>query len=463
MLLTPVVDQTVSIFTGRAVQVMVYAVALLWAIGLVIRHRRAPSAWLAAKAATEGGDPTLRILASVATIWHWPALIWLVSLFVIAVSRSGAVGPVLAATGRAALVVAVGVAASGLAARGARHGLRLPPTVASAIPLLEGRLNAFLLRFLGALRFLIFAATIATALRVAGVADLQALSSRTLGHDLATSVFDIAVTAVLGFAVWLAVASWVDYRLNPERAVAPTAREQTLLTLLRNAATVAIVLVAGMSILSNLGLDVAPLIASAGVVGLAVGFGAQRLVQDVITGIFIQFENAINVGDVVTVGGVTGTVEKLTIRSVSLRDVAGVFHIIPFSSVDMVSNFNRGFAFHVADLGVAYDSDLAAAKAAVFAAFDDVKADPAFGRSIIGPIDWHGVTVFGDSAITLRARIRTRPGAQWAVGRAFNEAVKRRFDEAGVEIPFPQTTMWIKNREGGETPLDGVETAAAER
>jgi small conductance mechanosensitive channel len=461
LLVTPIVDQTVSIFTGRAVQVLIYAAALLWAMALVIRHRAAPSAWLTAKAEAERNDPTLRILAVVASVWHWPALTWLIVLFVIAVSRSGAVGPVLASTGAALGIVALGAGASTLVARGARHGVRLPATVTAAVPLLEARVNLFLLRFLGALRFLIFAATLGTALRVAGVVDLRATLSGWLGQDFGAIVFEIGVTAVLAFAVWLAVASWVDYRLNPERTVAPDPREQTLLSLLRNAATVAIVVVAAMSILSDLGLDVAPLIASAGVVGLAIGFGAQRLVQDVITGIFIQFENAINVGDVVTVGGISGVVEKLTIRSVSLRDVGGVFHIIPFSSVDMVSNFNRGFAFHVADLGVAYDTDLATAKGAILAAFDDVKADPAHGRSIIGPIDWQGVTAFGDSAITLRARIRTRPGAQWSVGRAFNEAVKRRFDEAGVEIPFPQTTMWIRNEAGagGEAPPAGAREA----
>jgi small conductance mechanosensitive channel len=229
-------------------------------------------------------------------------------------------------------------------------------------------------------------------------------------------------------------------------------RERTLLTLLRNAASIAIAIITLMVTLSELGLDIAPLLASAGVLGLAIGFGAQRLVQDIITGIFIQFENAINVGDVVTVGGITGSVEKLTIRSVSLRDVNGVFHIVPFSSVDMVSNFMRGFSFHVADIGIAYSEDIDEAKGLMFEAFNDVKGNPAFARDVLGPLEWFGVNQLGDSAIVLRARIRTRPGAQWGVGRAYNEAVKKRFDASGVEIPFPHMTVWFGQHKDGSAP-----------
>jgi len=448
MLVAPVVSANVSVFTGRAVQVVVYSLALLWAMALVIRHRRAPLLWLRSRGIRDRDDITLRILGSAALVWHWPALLWLVSLFVVAVSRSGAVGPMLTVSAQVAGVLIGGAALSALMARGARHGVRLPAAATEALPLLEARVNGFLLRFLGAMRFIIFLLAVSLSLRMAGVIDLRGALMRQLGYDIVPTIGDVAITAVLAFAVWLAVASWVDWKLNPSGSVAPDAREQTLLTLLRNAMTIVVAVVAGMSILSSLGLDIAPLIASAGVVGLAIGFGAQRLVQDVITGIFIQFENAINVGDVVTVGGISGVVEKLTIRSVSLRDLSGVFHVIPFSSVDMVSNFNRGFAFHLADLGIAYDADIETAKAAVHRAFDDVKADPAYGGQIIGPLDWHGVTAFLDSAVTLRARIRTRAGAQWAVGRAFNERVKRRFDEAGIEIPFPQRTLWVRTPPG---------------
>ncbi len=460
LLVTPVVNQTVSIFTGRAVQVVVYALVLLWAIAIVIRHRRAPSLWLTARAEKMGADPTLRLLAMLAQFWHWPMLAYLIGLFVTAVSQSGAVEPVLETTARVVAVLAGGALLGVFANRLAHHGLRLPEDVTRPLPLLEGRLNEFIARFMGAARLVLLLATLGMAIQVSGLYDVSGWFSRRFGDDFAGLLISVVVIVTVSFLLWLALASWVDYRLNPDREDKATAREQTLLTLTRNAATIMIVVITLMVTLSEIGLDIAPLLASAGVLGLAIGFGAQRMVQDIITGIFIQFENAINVGDVITVGGVTGTVEKLTIRSVSLRDLNGVYHIIPFSSVDMVSNFMRGFGFHVAEIGIAYRENVAEAKALMHKAFDDVKADPAHGREMLGPLEWHGLTEFGDSAVMVRARIRTRPGAQWAVGRAYNEALKLRFDEAGVEIPFPHMTVWFGEDKKGEAPPARIVSAA---
>ena len=203
---------------------------------------------------------------------------------------------------------------------------------------------------------------------------------------------------------------------------------------------IALVVFGGLTVLSEIGIDIAPLLAGAGVIGLAIGFGAQKLVQDIITGIFIQLENAINEGDVVTVAGVTGGVEKLTIRSVALRDLAGVYHLIPFSSVDSVSNFMRRFAFHVEVVGIAYDADIDAAEAAMRRAFDTLFAGP-LGKDITAPLEWHGLISIGDSAVNLRARIKTKPGQQWAVGRAYTALVKKELDAAGVEIPFPHREL----------------------
>jgi small-conductance mechanosensitive channel len=209
-----------------------------------------------------------------------------------------------------------------------------------------------------------------------------------------------------------------------------------------------------MFTLSEIGLNIGPLLASAGVVGLAIGFGAQKMVQDIITGIFIQFENAINVGDVVSAGGITGAVERLTVRSVSLRDLSGVYHIIPFSSVDVVSNFTRDFSFWVIDIGIAYREDMGAARQAIFDAFEEVRLHPEVGGFVLADLEWFGLESFGDSAMMLRARIKTWPARQWAVGRAYNEILKRIFDERGIEIPFPQRTLWFgEDREGNAPPM----------
>jgi moderate conductance mechanosensitive channel len=264
------------------------------------------------------------------------------------------------------------------------------------------------------------------------------------------------------FVLWLTLTSWVEYRLNPDFGKVPTAREQTLLTLLRNAATIALAVITLMFALSELGLDIGPLLASAGVIGLAIGFGAQKLVQDVITGVFIQLDNAMNVGDIVTAGTTTGVVEKLTIRSVSLRDLNGIYHLIPFSSVDAVSNFSRDYSNFVIDMGVAYREDTEEAKAAMFDAFDELKRHPEQGANIIGAFEWFGLEQFADSAVILRARIRTLPGKQWGVGRAYNEIVKRIFDARGIEIPFPHTTLYLGENKQGQTQPFHVETRGTE-
>ena len=160
-------------------------------------------------------------------------------------------------------------------------------------------------------------------------------------------------------------------------------------------------------------MNIGPLLASAGVLGLAIGFGAQKMVQDIITGIFIQFENAINVGDIITVGGITGGVERLSVRSVSLRDAFGVFHIIPFSSVDMVSNFSRDYSYYVCDMGVAYREDLDEVKEAMMDAFDLLLEDPEQGQYVRDQLEWFGVEAFADSAVVVRVRIKTVPSRQW--------------------------------------------------
>jgi small-conductance mechanosensitive channel len=303
-------------------------------------------------------------------------------------------------------------------------------------------------------RLVIIVAILAVSLQLIGFLNLEAWLNSQFGVQFTGTLVSVFLILLMAFAIWLALSSWVDYRLNPDYGSVPTARERTLLTLLKNAASIILFVITAMFVLSEIGIDIAPLIASAGVLGLAIGFGAQKMVQDIITGVFIQFENAINVGDVVTVGGTTGTVERLTIRSVSLRDVQGVFHIIPFSSVDMVSNYMREFSYFVCDMGIAYRESVDDAKQAMLDAFEELRADEQWSRMILEDLQWFGLQAFGDSAVVLRARIKTVPGQQWAVGRAYNEVLKRVFDERGIEIPFPHQTIYFgEDKEGKAPPL----------
>jgi len=289
------------------------------------------------------------------------------------------------------------------------------------------------------------------ALNAISLIDLRGWMASQIGLRLTGTIFSVGAVLLVAFVIWVAMTSWVDYRLNPEFGTVATAREKTLLTLARNAFTIALFVITLMFVLSEIGLDIAPLLASAGVLGLAIGFGAQKLVQDIITGIFIQFENAMNVGDVVTAGSTTGVVEKLTIRSVSLRDVSGTYHLIPFSSVDMVSNFMRDFGYFVCDMGVAYRENIAEVKQAMHDAFDMLRADPEQAAKIMDDLEWFGVNSFGDSAVVVRARIKCQPGTQWGVGREYNGYLKQIFDERNIEIPFPHQTIFLGESKQGAT------------
>jgi small-conductance mechanosensitive channel len=231
----------------------------------------------------------------------------------------------------------------------------------------------------------------------------------------------------------------VEYRLNTQTGKIPTPREKTLLNLFKNAFSIALAIFGTMLALAQIGVNIAPLLAGAGVVGLAIGFGAQKLVQDIITGIFIQFENVMNEGDAVEVAGRSGVVEKLTIRSVTIRDMSGTIHLIPFSSVDQVSNMVRGFSFYVAEVEVAYDSDIEAVKQALRDAFDALMATD-HSAVILDDLDLQGLIALTPASMKLRARIKTLAGKQWGPGRFYSETVKRLFAERGIRTPTPRVS-----------------------
>ncbi|MBS0014296.1 MAG: mechanosensitive ion channel family protein, partial [Desulfobacterales bacterium] len=202
----------------------------------------------------------------------------------------------------------------------------------------------------------------------------------------------------------------------------------------------------------RLGINIGPLLAGAGVIGLAVGFGAQTLVQDMITGAFILLEDALTVGDWVEAGGHSGTVEHLTVRTVTLRDLAGTVHLIPFSQVTTVTNYNRDYAYALIDAGVAYRERYGDVVQALQDTAAELRADAVWGRQITGELEVFGMNNIGDSAVEIRVRLKTRPMQQFSVKRAFLERMKHIFDERGIEIPFPHTTVWFGADKDGSAP-----------
>jgi small-conductance mechanosensitive channel len=204
---------------------------------------------------------------------------------------------------------------------------------------------------------------------------------------------------------------------------------------------VTILVFVALNVLTEIGVNVAPLIAGAGVIGLAVGFGSQTLVRDVITGAFLLFEDAMAVGDVVQVGGLSGVVEQLSIRSIKLRAQDGSVHIIPFSAVTTVTNMTRDFGFAVLDVSVGYGEETDRVSDVLREIATEVRADAKFGAVIRDDIEILGVERLADSGVLIRARIKTDPGARWMVGREFNRRIKQRFDKLGIEIPYPHQKL----------------------
>jgi small conductance mechanosensitive channel len=224
-------------------------------------------------------------------------------------------------------------------------------------------------------------------------------------------------------------------------ALRRAAQLRTLSPILRAIAQTTIVVVAGLMVLSQAGLKIGPLLAGAGVVGVAVGFGAQTLVKDFLTGLFLIIEDIVSVGDVVQIGGFGGQVEQMTVRTIRLRDFDGALHIFPYSEAQVIHNLTKTFSYYVFDLTISYDSDIDRAVAIMRETGETLARDPRFAGKVLEPIEIAGVDGFADNGVKLKARIKTRPIEQWTVGREFNRRIKLAFDEAGITIPYPHTRL----------------------
>lgn len=231
-------------------------------------------------------------------------------------------------------------------------------------------------------------------------------------------------------------------------------RADTLTHVVRDVARVAIYAVGGLLILSEVGVHLGPLLAAAGIGGLAIGFGAQSLVRDVITGFFILLEDQIRVGDVVEIAGVGGFVEEVRMRTIRMRDLSGNFHVVPNGNIDKVKNYTYKFSYYLFDVGVAYREDVDEVMAVLKEVAEELRADPDFGPDILEPLEMLGVDQFADSAVVIKCRIKTQPIKQWRIGREMNRRIKKTFDARGIEIPFPHRTIyWGEPKEGTPTPL----------
>lgn len=280
-----------------------------------------------------------------------------------------------------------------------------------------------------------------------------------LGNGVSPPVLSGLRILLIGILAWVAAAFanrlirglrlYVSRNLGDPEEVK---RITTLGRVFRYLASVAITLIAGMLILGELGISVAPILGAAGVVGLAVGFGAQSLVKDYFSGFFLLLENQMRQGDVVEVAGIGGIVEDLTLRYVQLRDYEGNVHFIPNGSITTVTNKTRGHAFAVVDVGVAYRENVDEALEVMRRTGEDMRADAQWQARILEPVEIVGVENWADSAVILRCRFKVAPIEQWGVRREYLRRLKQAFDAAGIEIPFPHLTLYAGQLKDGTAP-----------
>ncbi len=390
----------------------------------------------------------------IADVWHIVAIILVVGLFgTWALEIEGGFQFFAQALLMTGLVLALSSALIKITLRGVDRLFQISDELKTAYPALEARANRYQPVVRNALKIVIIIIAAFAILQAWGLGTLRWLFSPHGGvvvAELLTLIFIIAAA----FLIWEFVSAKIEQSLAEEdgQLKKVNTRKLTLLPLLRNVIRISLVLIAGMIVLTHLGINIGPLLAGAGVLGLAIGFGAQTLVRDIITGAFLLMEDSIAVGDWVEVGGHSGGVERLTVRTVTLRDLTGTVHVVPFGDVTSVTNYNREYGYALVDAGVAYRENYGQVVQALQDIALELRQDESWGQEILGELEVFGLNSLSDSAVEIRVRLKTKPLRQFAVRRAFLERMKRVFDERNIEIPFPHRTIWFGTDKDGTAP-----------
>ncbi|MBR0653274.1 mechanosensitive ion channel [Roseomonas terrae] len=438
---------------------------------VILQNRAAVSEVLRAPPLPEGTEPepTRRMLRAVrdraAEIWHFIAIAWLIAAWgVWALEVQGGFWRLIRVS-LMTLVVLGGARLVDMAVRRLiQRAFRITPDLALRYPGLEPRANRYLPVLKGAFSFFIGGIALLLLLEVWGLESFSWFGQGKLGSRLVGSIASMGLTILVAMAAWEAANAAIERhlsRLSRDAKAARSARVRTLLPMLRTALMITILVVVAFIFLTEIGVNVAPLIAGAGVVGIAIGFGSQTLVRDVITGIFLLFEDAMAVGDVVQVGGLGGVVEQLSIRSIKLRALDGSLHIIPFSAVTTVTNQTRDFAFAVIDVSVAYGQDTDRVLDVLKDIAKDLREDVKWRPVIRDDLDIQGVERFADSGVVIRVRLKTDPSQRWGVAREMNRRINKKFDELGIEIPYPHQKLVLEKGDGRHPAEPAPAPAAA--
>lgn len=289
-------------------------------------------------------------------------------------------------------------------------------------------------------------------LRVWGLSLLSISERSAISALIGQALLGLGLTILLAWLVWIFADTAIERALGGTRDAhgrqRTNTRAQTITPMIRNVVFFTILVIAGIVGLSNLGVNVTPLLAGAGVIGLAIGFGAQTLVQDLITGIFILIEDSLAVGDFVEINGYMGTVEGLNLRTVRLRDLDGIVHIITFSHIDSIHNMSRQFGIALMKIRIPYDMPIDDAIALMKDTAAELREDPLMRYQVWSPLEMQGIHSFEDGCAVLRMRLRTAPEYQWDVARAFNLLLKRRMEAQFVNLGAPRLSISMESQGG---------------
>ncbi|KAE9658594.1 mechanosensitive ion channel family protein [Pseudomonas fluorescens] len=374
---------------------------------------------------------TIEIIGS---FWYIPALLLVgISLFATFVS-AGDTSTALRQSLLCTVLLVLCMVINGLVRR---HALK-PQRGHKRHALYSERLKSFIYTLAHLVVWLVF---IELGLRVWGLSLIGFTEGD--GHEIAVKLFGLAGTLLFAWLIWILSDTAIHHALTRSRKGLANARAQTMMPLIRNVLFVTIFIIAAIVALANMGMNVTPLLAGAGVIGLAIGFGAQSLVADLITGLFIIIEDSLAIDDYVDVGGHLGTVEGLTIRTVRLRDIDGIVHTIPFSEIKSIKNYSREFGYAIFRVAIPYNMDIDNAIKLIRDVGQKMRNDPLQRRNIWSPLEIQGVESFESGSAILRARFKTAPIKQWEVSRAFNLSLKRHLDEAGLDLATPRLSVQV--------------------
>jgi moderate conductance mechanosensitive channel len=424
---------------------------------LVLQNREHVAHWIRGHP-VEGGRRIVpgAIRSRLAEVWHVAVVVYLVGIYLVwAFNIAGGFFYLLRASVITALVIGAVAAGERWLPRLFNRFSGVDEALVARYPVVAARANRYIPIFR---RIIVYAVRIAAVLVILAAwrVDVGSFLFGDTGRSLLGRAADIAIILVLSLAAWEILGGIIYAKLNQRDdsgyRMLRSARARTLLPLIRNILLIVISTMATLVILSEIGMDIAPLLAGAGVVGLAVGFGAQSLVKDVITGAFLLFEDAINLGDVVEVGGKSGVVEGMTVRSVRLRDQAGTLHTINFGSIAAISNMTRDYSYYVVDTKISYRYDPDDIAAVLRQTDEEMRADPKFKHDVLAPIEIMGLESFADTSFIVRSRVRTRPIRQWDVGREFNRRLKHNLDRAGIMLDVPGAAPFAPPVERPEAP-----------